>query len=58
MGQREILEPATLAVDMRGISKHFGGVQALLDVDLQIEAGEIHALLAATAPESPPFSRF
>ena len=33
------------AVDMRGISKHFGGVQALADVDFQVEAGEIHALL-------------
>ena len=45
MGGRESLNPASLAVDMRGISKHFGGVQALVDVDLQIEAGEIHALL-------------
>jgi ribose transport system ATP-binding protein len=33
------------AVDMRGISKHFGGVKALIDVDFQVEAGEIHALL-------------
>ncbi|TCD13516.1 sugar ABC transporter ATP-binding protein [Oricola cellulosilytica] len=33
------------AVDMRGISKHFGGVKALIDVDFQVGAGEIHALL-------------
>ncbi len=33
------------AVNMQNISKHFGGVQALADVDLQINAGEIHALL-------------
>ncbi len=33
------------AVDMRGISKHFGGVKALIDVDFQVEAGEVHALL-------------
>ena len=35
----------THAVDMRGISKHFGGVKALKGVDFQVEAGEIHALL-------------
>ena len=33
------------AVEMRGISKHFGGVKALSDVDFTVEAGEIHALL-------------
>ncbi|SDB30092.1 sugar ABC transporter ATP-binding protein [Bauldia litoralis] len=35
----------TYAVDMRGISKHFGGVQALINVDFQVEPGEVHALL-------------
>jgi ribose transport system ATP-binding protein len=33
------------AVEMRGVSKHFGGVKALIDVDFQVEKGEIHALL-------------
>ncbi|MBZ9985939.1 sugar ABC transporter ATP-binding protein [Mesorhizobium sp. BH1-1-5] len=33
------------AVEMKGVSKSFGGVKALIDVDLQVEKGEIHALL-------------
>ncbi|KQT52451.1 MULTISPECIES: sugar ABC transporter ATP-binding protein [unclassified Aureimonas] len=32
-------------LDMRGIAKRFGTVQALGGVDFQLEAGEIHALL-------------
>ena len=36
---------AAHAVEMRGVSKHFGGVKALIDVDFQVEKGEIHALL-------------
>jgi ribose transport system ATP-binding protein len=34
-----------LAVAMRGVSKAFGGVQALVDVELEVEPGEVHALL-------------
>ncbi len=30
---------------MKQISKHFPGVQALKDVDLEVKAGEVHALL-------------
>ena len=33
------------AVRMTGISKSFGGVQALADVDLTVRYGEVHALL-------------
>lgn len=33
------------AVSMKGISKHFGGVKALIDVDLEVFPGEAHALL-------------
>jgi len=33
------------AVAMRGVTKSFGGVKALLDVDIEVEKGEIHALL-------------
>ena len=32
-------------LEMRGISKHFPGVQALANVDFQVRAGEIHALV-------------
>ena len=30
---------------MRGISKRFGGVRALIDVNFTIQAGEIHSLV-------------
>ena len=36
---------STVAVRMTGISKHFGGVKALDDVDFEVFAGEVHALL-------------
>ena len=32
-------------LQMQGISKSFGGVHALVDVHLDVERGEIHALL-------------
>ena len=32
-------------LEMRGISKRFPGVQALADIDFQVRAGEIHALV-------------
>ena len=32
-------------LEARGISKAFPGVQALVDVDFTLEAGEIHALV-------------
>lgn len=34
-----------VAVRMTGISKNFGGVKALEDVDFEVYAGEVHALL-------------
>ncbi len=45
MGQGEGMTTAPHAVVMRGISKHFGGVQALDGVDFLVDAGEVHALL-------------
>jgi simple sugar transport system ATP-binding protein/ribose transport system ATP-binding protein len=35
----------TAHAELRGVSKRFGGVQALADVDLAIEPGTIHALV-------------
>ena len=34
-----------MLLDLQGIEKHFGGITALENGDLQIEAGEIHALV-------------
>jgi ABC-type sugar transport system ATPase subunit len=34
-------------VEVSGISKRFGGIQALSDVSLQFHAGEVHALVGA-----------
>jgi len=39
----------TPIVAMRGISKRYGGVQALSNVDLDIYAGEVHALVGDNA---------
>jgi ABC-type sugar transport system ATPase subunit len=36
---------ATPHVELRGVSKRFGGVQALADIDLAIARGSIHALV-------------
>jgi ribose transport system ATP-binding protein len=33
------------ALSIRGLRKSFGGIHALLDVDLDIQAGEVHGLL-------------
>lgn len=38
-------ESKSAAVVMKGISKHFGGVQALDKVDFEACAGEVHALM-------------
>jgi ribose transport system ATP-binding protein len=35
----------TPLVEVRGVSKAFGGARALIDVDLRIEPGEVHGLL-------------
>ena len=37
-------------LELSGICKSFGGVQALKDVDFALKAGEIHGLVARTAP--------
>jgi len=35
----------TALLELAGVSKRFGGAQALVDVDLRIEPGEVHGLL-------------
>ena len=37
--------PAPPLVQLRGISRSFGGIQALSEVDLELRAGEVHALV-------------
>jgi ribose transport system ATP-binding protein len=41
----EAASPAPPRLEMRGISKSFGGVTALRDVDFVLKAGEIHGLV-------------
>jgi putative multiple sugar transport system ATP-binding protein len=38
-------DPMTAMLEMRGVSKSFAGVQALRDVNLTVEPGQIHALV-------------
>jgi D-xylose transport system ATP-binding protein len=42
-------DPTTPLVAMRGISKRYGGVQALQEVDLDIYPNEVHALVGDNA---------
>ena len=44
----------TYAIEMLNSTKRFPGIIANDNVTLQLKAGEIHALLGETAPESPP----
>ena len=46
-----------LALDVRSVSKRFGGVHALVDVDLQLRRGEILGLVGENGPASPRSSR-
>jgi ABC-type sugar transport system ATPase subunit len=39
--------PDTPFIEARGLAKHFGGVQALAGVDIDIRAGEVHGLVGA-----------
>jgi branched-chain amino acid transport system ATP-binding protein len=38
-------EPAQIVLSLRGVSRRFGGVQAVKDVDLDVEQGERRAIL-------------
>jgi ABC-type sugar transport system ATPase subunit len=35
----------TALLELRGVSRRFGDVPALADVDLEVDAGQIHALI-------------
>jgi len=41
-----------VVLSLRGISKHFGAVSALTDIDLDVHAGEVVASSVITARES------
>lgn len=43
--QQSNAEPGAVALRMTGISKHFGPVQALSDVNLTVRKGAVHALV-------------
>ena len=36
---------AVPAIELRGVSKHFGSVIALRDIDIKVYPGEVHCLL-------------
>jgi ABC-type sugar transport system ATPase subunit len=46
----ETAASAVPVLEMRGIRKVFPGVVALDDVDFDVVAGEVHALLGRTGP--------
>lgn len=46
-----------ILIEARGISKQFGGVEVLSDVDLDLHAGEIHALLGENGAGKSTFAK-
>ena len=45
MSAAEAFEPARTLLEVRGVSKRFGGVQALSEVSLSVQSGECVALM-------------
>ena len=41
-------------LEAQGISKHYGGINALDDVDLDLRRGEVLAIVATTVQASRP----
>lgn len=50
-------DPDRPVLSARGISKQFGGVEVLSDVDLDLVAGEIHALLGENGAGKSTFAK-
>jgi rhamnose transport system ATP-binding protein len=48
---------STPLIEARGVSKQFGGVEVLTDVDLDLHAGEIHALLGENGAGKSTFAK-
>ncbi len=46
-----------MLIEARGISKQFGGVEVLSDVDLDLHVGEIHALLGENGAGKSTFAK-
>lgn len=51
------MEGLPMLIEARGISKQFGGVDVLSDVDLDLHAGEIHALLGENGAGKSTFAK-
>jgi rhamnose transport system ATP-binding protein len=52
-----VMEGLPMLIEARGISKQFGGVDVLSDVDLDLHAGEIHALLGENGAGKSTFAK-
>ena len=52
LGRQETAAPTTasLAIELRGISKAFGPVQANKDISIQVAKGSIHGIIGENAP--------
>ena len=51
------LPPDAPLVAARGISKQFAGIEVLRDVDLDLQRGEIHALLGENGAGKSTFAK-